>query len=200
MAVCSHYKAEHMREPITYHELKELFEEANDNFLSKNKDLFTTEVSERTLCGALMVSMNGAIKRDFKRLNRYKNYFVDIEYNRNDGRVKTIIDRNESIVTIVCDLILHSRGRSKWQDNLIAVEMKKSTRLSSDKQSDRERLMALTRLTDGVWSADGVTLPEHVCGYILGVYYEINFNDMTALLEYYSNGEKQAEHVIHLIR
>ena len=103
-------------------------------------------------------------------------------------------------MTIVCDLILHSRGRSKWQDNLIAVEMKKSTRLSSDKQSDRERLMALTRLTDGVWSADGVTLPEHVCGYVLGVYYEINFNDMTALLEYYSNGVKQTEHVIHLIR
>lgn len=188
-----------MKDLFTFEELTEIFEVANANFLYKNNDLLSTEVSERTLCGALMISMNGIIKRNFKQLNRYRNYFVDIEYNRNDGRVKTIIGSNLKITTIVCDLILHSRGHNKWQDNLIAVEMKKSTRPLADKQSDHERLIALTRLTDGVWSADGVSLPEHVCGYVLGVYYEIDFNQMTGLIEYYSKGTKQAEYIVHLL-
>ena len=56
-------------------------------------------------------------------------YKVDVEYNRNDGALKTaIVGENSVIKSIVCDLILHSRGRIPRQDNLIALEMKKSYR------------------------------------------------------------------------
>ncbi|WP_190285275.1 hypothetical protein [Clostridium sp. JN-1] len=185
--------------PINCDEMIALFHEANAKFISQNVELFTTEVSERTLCGALMIAMNSIIRKGFERLNRYKNYFVDVEYNRNGGKIKTIINDDMEIIPINCDLIVHSRGRNKWQDNLIAIEMKKATRPESEKQSDRKRLIALTLPTDGVWSADGMTLPERVCGYVLGIYYEIDIRKMAALIEFYSNGKKLDERIIDIV-
>ncbi|TWH60247.1 hypothetical protein DesLBE_4672 [Desulfitobacterium sp. LBE] len=172
------------------------FLEANKRFLSQNVELFTTRVSERTLCGALMMAMNGVIRRRNRYFN-YKGYFVDIEYNRNSGRVKTIINDDFRIIKINCDLILHSRGHNKWQDNLIALEMKKSNRPEKERQSDRERLIALTKDSDGVWSADGITLPEHVCGYVLGIYYEVNQRENEILLEFYKCGRKFSDSKIN---
>lgn len=34
------------------------------------------------------------------------------------------------------------------------------------------------------------TFPEHVCRYVLGVYYEINLKEQIIYLEYYRRGEK----------
>jgi hypothetical protein len=85
---------------------------------------------------------------------------------------------------------MHSRGKHIEQDNLIAIEMKKSNAPEEEKQSDKERLKALMKDSfDDVWSFDGTTLPEHVCRYIIGIYYEINFSKRTILLEYYKQGE-----------
>jgi hypothetical protein len=51
--------------------------------------------------------------------------------------------------------------------------MKKASAPENEKQNDKLRLMALTKDSyDDVWSFDGKTLPEHVCGYTLGIYYE----------------------------
>lgn len=67
--------------------------------------------------------------------------------------------------------------------------MKKHTRPKKDKDNDRLRLIALTKDSyDDIWSYDGTVLPEHVCRYKLGVYYEINYTKKTILLEYYFNG------------
>ena len=94
-----------------------------------------------------------------------------MEYNRNNGKIKTIKNSKEEIITINCDLIIHSRGEIIEQDNLLALEMKKSTAPKEEKLKDKERLMALTKDTfDDVWPFDGKTLPEHVCRYILGIY------------------------------
>ena len=94
---------------------------------------------------------------------------------------------------------MHSRGKNIAQDNLIALEMKKSNASAEEKQSDKERLMALTRDTfDDVWSFDGTTLPEHVCRYIIGIYYEINFGKRTILLEYYKQGELFEKQVLNI--
>lgn len=43
---------------------------------------------------------------------------------------------------------------------------------------------------DGVWSFDGKTLPEHVCGYDLGIYYEVNIKHKLIYIEYYAKGKK----------
>ena len=107
-------------------ELERIFEHANQMFLKQNAMLFEAQVSERTLCGALMIELHEALK-----YTKYKDYFVDVEYNRNVvGKLKTINKTiqglEQHIVQINCDFIVHSRGQKKFQDNLIALEMKKS--------------------------------------------------------------------------
>ena len=58
--------------------------------------------------------------------------------------------------------------------------------------------MALTKDSyDGVWSFDGRTLPEYVCRYILGVYYEIKYSERRILLEYYHRGLLEKTTVLH---
>lgn len=174
----------------TYDQLKEIFLVSNQAFLREDKDLLDSQVSERSLCGALMLHLN----RVMLQSEDFEEYYTDVEYNRNRGNIKTIKKtirgHEEQIVNVTCDLIMHSRGKHPEQDNLIAIEMKKSVGRLSDKQKDKERLQALTQDTfDNTWSYDGVTLPEHVCRYVIGIYYEINYKKSEIYLEYYRQGE-----------
>lgn len=166
-------------------DLIEIFEQANDSLLKDDIGLFQERISERTICGALMLQLNKIINK-----TNYKEYFTDVEYNRNlNGKIKTILLGSGNVINITCDLIVHSRGTNNKQDNLIAIEIKKSTRPQKEKDSDRIRVKTLTRQSfDGVWSYDGESFPEHVCRYGLGIYYEVNFEKEEILLEYYSNG------------
>lgn len=180
-----------------YNEMVAVFEKANTWLLEKDKGLFDYKVSERTLCGALMLHLNSIISEN----EEFAGYYVDVEYNRNKGGIKTIRktirNMEEKIIPINCDLIVHSRGEHVEQDNLIAIEMKKSTRTPEDKNKDRERLIALTKDSfDDVWAFDGINLPEHVCRYILGVYYEINYNRKEITIEYYRKGENVKRYTI----
>ena len=175
----------------SYREMIRLFECANATFLKHDTALLANQVSERTLCGALMLHIHDIISRDKK----FAGYHVDVEYNRNKGAIKTIYktikSSHEQVIPINCDLIVHSRGEIVKQDNLIAIEMKKSTAFWVEKAKDRERLIALTKDSfDDVWSFDGRSLPEHVCRYVLGVYYEIDYKRKSILLEYYRKGCK----------
>ncbi len=180
-------------------ELENIFEKANNQFLTKNLMLFETQVSERTLCGALMLELNQA-----KSGTEFSDYFVDVEYNRNVGGKlktikKTIKGHEEQIVTINCDLILHSRGMNSFNDNLIALEMKKATGKKQDKDSDKTRLECLTKSSDqDVWSHGGEVFPEHVCGYRLGIYYEVDFNHHKVEVEYYKSGNMYKKYTINL--
>ena len=101
-------------------ELEKIFEDANKSFLRKNATLFETRVSERTLCGALMIELHEVLKE-----TKFSDYFVDVEYNRNIGGTlktlkKTIRGLDEQIVTINCDLIVHSReiGRASCRERV----------------------------------------------------------------------------------
>lgn len=175
-----------------YNKLVTLFESSIKNVAKKDKELFIKKCSERTICGALMLQLNNKIKS-----TPFREYYSDVEYNRNvggkvktiNGNLKTILIDELTPVKINCDLILHSRGKKILQDNLIAIEMKKFNRSATEKDKDRVRLMALTRNSyDGVWSADGKVFPEHVCKYILGIYIEINRSFSKLHLEYYRKG------------
>ena len=181
----------------SYQEMIRLFECVNAAFLKNDKALLANQVSERTLCGALMLHIHDIISRDKK----FAGYHVDVEYNRNKGAIKTIYktikSSHEQVIPISCDLIVHSRGEIVKQDNLIAIEMKKSTAFRLEKAKDRERLIALTKDSfDDVWSFDGRALPEHVCRYVLGVYYEINFHRQSIILEYYRKGCRDKTQII----
>lgn len=71
---------EEFEESYEDEEFRKIFWEANQNFLKANQILFQRKVSERTLCGALMLALNDVIRK-----KGYEGYFVDVEYNRNIG-------------------------------------------------------------------------------------------------------------------
>jgi len=170
--------------------LQNIFELSIDIFFSEELENILNDVNERNLCGRLAIYLENAAKE-----NRIKGYYADPEYNRKqNGQVKTILDEEMNVVNINCDIILHSRGNIVAQDNLIAIEMKKSNRPEEEKESDKKRLRALTKDSyDDIWSFDGVALPEHVCGYILGFYMELNIKARNCLLECYQKGIKTHE-------
>lgn len=48
---------------------------------------------------------------------------MDVEYNRNAGHIKSIINEEIKVIHITCDLIIHSRGENEQQDNLLALAL-----------------------------------------------------------------------------
>lgn len=165
-----------------YNKLKEIFQKSNEVFLEKETSLILSWVSERSLCWKLSYYIT-----DIIRYSEYNNYHVDTEYNRNYWwNIKTIIDSEERILNITCDIIIHSRWENRNQDNLIAIEMKKSSWREDEKQKDRDRLIALTKeLNDWVWTYWWWDFPKHVCWYVLWIYYEVNIEKKEILIEEY---------------
>lgn len=180
--------------PIDFDQVRSLFEEALRRFLEFEMQEMLEGVNERANCGRMAIYLHD-VAREVKLPTQY---LVDVEYNRKqEGRVKTILNGHDAVVRVNCDVILHSRGAIVQQDNLIAIEMKKFDRPHEEKISDRERLQALTKDSfDGVWSADGNTLPEHVCGYVLGLFMEIHRVRRTCTVDYFVKGEL-SEQVVH---
>lgn len=177
-----------------YKELISIFEKANKRFIDKNTPFIMSDVSERSLCNALAQCIFLEISN-----SKYSKYYVDTEYNRNNGKVKTIYNDDLKVVSIVCDLIVHSRGEIVEKDNLIALEMKKAYRKVEEKENDKARLVVLTKDSyDKVWSFDGKTLPEHVCGYELGIYYEVNRKCSSIDIEYYIKGKALKNYTLRL--
>ena len=162
-----------------------VFLDALNAFLSAEAHTLLTDVSERNTCGRLAIYLEQQIQTE-----NLAGYYADPEYNRKqNSKVKTIVNNQARVVNITADLIVHSRGeKPPKEDNLIAVEVKKSTRPEGDKLEDKERLQAMTREPyDGVWPVDG-TYPEHVCGYAVGVYVEIDIDQRRLHLEFYKKG------------
>lgn len=172
---------------ITSEFLNHLFEESINIFFEEESQNILDNVAERNLCGRLSIYLT-------QKLNYYKvdGYFADTEYNRKQGgQVKTILDNEMNVVTIQCDLIVHSRGQILGQDNLIAIEMKKFNRPEVEKISDRNRLRAMTKTSyDDIWSFDGTAHPEHVCGYKIGVYMIFDNSKRECQLEFYQKGQQ----------
>ncbi len=165
--------------------LKQVFAVAMTDFLRQDKSLLLDDVSERTYCGRLAHHLQ-------QQADKFgiKGYYADPDYNRKQGgQVKTILDRDYEVITVQCDLLLHSRGEVVGRDNLIAIEMKKSYRSQAEKDDDRKRLRALTKKSDGVWAYDGQAHPEHVCGYVLGIFIDVDLPHRSIRIEYYRNGK-----------
>lgn len=162
----------------------EIFINASNQFIQNERDLILSGVSERCLCGSFMI-----ILRNILNNTEFRDYYTDIEYNRNESRVKTIIDDNLKELDITCDLIVHSRGTFVHQDNLLVIEMKRNTHSLLEKLKDKNRLRALTKPINEVTIISDTGFPLNVCGYILGVYYEVNKEKRQVVVEYFIGGE-----------
>ncbi len=164
-------------------QLTRIFKTALSKFFSIERDNILNNISERNLCGRLAIYLEQAQKSE-----GLEGYFADVEYNRKDGKIKTIIDEQNHELSITCDLLLHSRGK-KNKDNLIAIEMKKASQSHHELEQDRIRLRSMTKPIDsGIYSADGATVPEHVCGYELGFFIVLDTVNSIYLLEEYREG------------
>ncbi|MBC8988479.1 hypothetical protein H9X96_22245 [Pedobacter sp. N36a] len=126
---------------FTQAQLTNLFKVSADTFFKKESHNILSGVSERSLCGRLAMYL----ENNFNIFKIEGNYYADTEYNRKqNGEVKTILDSKMQVITISCDLLIHSRGM-EIPDNLITIEMKKSNRPKFEKLSDRNRLRAMTK-------------------------------------------------------
>ncbi len=163
--------------------LLDIFYRANEEFLKRDVKNILLDVSERNLCALLSEKIAYILSN-----SKFKQYYSDPEYNRDGEEVKAIIiPGEETIVTVTCDLIIHSRGELD-KDNLIAIEMKKSNANMRSKNKDRIRLKALTMELDSVYHWKGKLDKKVVAGYELGIFYELNRFTKTIIIEIYSNG------------
>ncbi|GIU10771.1 MULTISPECIES: hypothetical protein [unclassified Shewanella] len=170
--------------------LRNIFSESLAEFVVSQNANIQAGISERNLCARLAMILEP--KAHEAGLTEY---FADTEYNRNRGRVKTILDRNAVIVRICCDLLLHSRGQLD-ADNLIAVEMKKAERPAIEEDEDCERLRIMTKSNyDDVIILEGELKPRHVCGYKLGYFLWIDAERRTYRLKEFANGEFVSEEI-----
>lgn len=176
--------------------LQDLLENSVSDLLSHKSEVdnLRNNVNERTTCGRLALY----IDRRMQKESIFENYYADQEYNRmQDGRVKMTLHGKEHKIVINPDIAIHSRGfydlrdRKKkcLTDNLLVVEAKKSTAPISEIESDKIKLIAMTKAPGaGVWSEDGRLHPEYVCGYKLGCQMIIDLELDSIRLDYYTKG------------
>lgn len=171
---------------ITPRILDKITRSAISDFLREELSNILDDVAERNLCARLAMHFENHMKRE-----HLKGYYADPEYNRKQGgEVKTIICGEHEVIQITCDLIIHSRGKIMGRDNLIAIEMAKPNKSSQEIRDDKNRLRALTKTSfNDTWSNDGRTHPEHVCGYMSGLFLMIDRRSRDASLESYREGE-----------
>ena len=171
---------------ISQNIVEAIFEESLVKFLEREAMEIVEGVNERNNCGRWAFYLQEAAHQ-----NGLTNYIADPEYNRKqDGKIKTILDKRSKVVTIICDLVLHTRGIDISQDNLIAIEVKKYDRPEIEKIKDRQRLRALTKESyDEVWMNEGASSPEHVCGYRLGVFVELYRYKRICKIDIFQDGE-----------
>lgn len=168
-------------------ELVDIFEKAKNKFLKKEKEVIEIDVNERTLSARLMFHLESILVENELYKEKYKNYSVDCEYNRvNENKIKTlkryetfeIDDNSDKVRKIFPDIIFHRR---KKEDNLIVIEMKKSTSNNKNcKEKDRARLKVMTNLND-----------PNKFNYDLGVYFEVDTTGKNNhIIEFFVDGKE----------
>ena len=152
-------------------ELIDIFERAKNEFLEKEKSIIKNDTNERTLTQRLAFYLELQLRKNIK----YENYSVDCEYNRKEEDIKRLkFGKNTDKKEIYPDIIVHQR---KIKNNLIAIEMKKTTSRNTDKIKDIEKLEALTdRKND-----------YH---YTLGIYFELDITDNNNIINFFVDGEE----------
>lgn len=119
--------------------LMRIVDVAISEFNIKEKYLIENDLSERCMCARFAMCLSNALID-----SGYQGYYVDVEYNRG-AYGKDFLAKEIEEKKIVVDLIVHKRSYDPevGYDNLICIEMKKST----DRRgcsNDEERLKKMT--------------------------------------------------------
>lgn len=166
-----------------------IFYSANKLFIKDNIRNIELGVSEVTLQG----DFSQAFKEVLKEM-KIHNYYSDINYNKNQHFTKCIINEKMEYFDIFCDLIIHSRGENKKQDNLLAIEMKKKEN-RKDRFKDKKRLEIMTSdsYVDEILFDE---LPLYICRYALGIFYDLDTKRRQIKLDFYQHGKLVEKQII----
>src|SRR5689334_12113032 len=86
--------------------IRDVFTSSLESFLTKESQEIVEGVNERNNCARWAQYLELAAHE-----RGLLEYIADPEYNRKqNGQIKTILDGKGTVVTINCDLILHTRG------------------------------------------------------------------------------------------
>ncbi|MFP4029522.1 MAG: hypothetical protein ACLFWL_17190 [Candidatus Brocadiia bacterium] len=110
---------------MEFEEVKQLVREAIEEFWARDPELFTWDTAEWSMAHRLAVYL----EQQFPDC-----WDVDCEYNRQgkDGTSKP----NSDGQNIRPDIILHKRGKTQPEDNLLVVELKKEESGDAEKAKD----------------------------------------------------------------
>lgn len=139
-------------------------------------------VSEWNICARLAMYMEKRM-RDYDFLYRtelFKDYYVDVEYNRSYGGNPKVVGGNKVRV----DLIVHSREETK--PNYLVLEMKKPK--NPKKRIDDER--ELNRM---VRPREKEAVDYYNCGSFVGVFMDYNKDSYCGKLFWYNELTKDVE-------
>lgn len=124
--------------------LEKYVKEAIEELYKKDKILFKEEISERCLVYNFARHLE-----DILKYTKYENLNIDLEYNRNCGKMKSI--RGQKIT--YPDIIVHERGNNnkntivlefkKWKNNKIEEIEKDRRKLQGFKYEYRYKLSML---------------------------------------------------------
>lgn len=149
------------------------------------------DVTEQNICARLAHHLENLMREYDNSHTRkmFKNYYVDVEYNRMvdlnwKKHKKSIIYPSGIKETIICDLLVHSRGKVKKQENLLALEMKK-TKNEDSVDSDQYRLMCL------ILPAPNDSQCKSMYNTLLGVFLEYNENECNMICYEYFDEENK---------
>ena len=161
-------------------ELIKLILDSLNSFVRDDTILLDRMVSERALCGALMLKIHTNLQR-----TTFAGYYVDVEFNKSmqlkGNEYIYDLKRLPNGKYISTDIIVHGRGMGSVPDNLIAIEMKKKFNsekgYETNRDADIQRLKYLTNL-------------HFLYQYFLGAFIEIDFTDRKIGLKLFKSGEE----------
>ena len=151
-----------------------IMENAIERFNQTEAYLLVNDLSERCICSRFAFY----IQQELFESSNFRDYIVDVEYNRGFNR----LDNNPKCLhgkKIIVDLIAHKRGFSEPYgfDNLFCAELKKTTnREGYDK--DKQRLQDMVEPQYGFSYKAGYMVIADMRGhklYIEEKYYNKNF-------------------------
>lgn len=115
----------------------------------------------------------------------FKDYSVDIEFNRTKGRNPKILHTDDEKRKIRCDILLHSKGQTT-PENLLAIELKKGNSKNRECKDKKELKHMVKPRQDGD--------PDNaIRGTILGVFLRIYEDRYSGTKYWYENGDVRNE-------